>query len=238
MKRPERLSAPEEITLLKHILQMTNEQAPFETVYYLQETNTIHVTELFDVSDCEDTNLQTDAERELNQMLEFDIDDWGDAEFGGAGWDGEEDFPDDDLFPVEEEEEKKGKQQQQKEQDILKQAKAVEIEASATEEDDDVGWEPNGADDDLYSFGDMASTALNMSHEYNEMLFGPFRHIEGEEEWQVPKDDIEEDENSLIRQKETNSVNNIVEEAGDVFDMRFDTDVACHEEANRQLKQN
>lgn len=189
MKRPEHSSAPEDIKLLKQILQMTNEQAPFETIYHVEESNKIHVTELFDISDCEDTALQTAAERELNQMLEFDIDDWGDAEFGeGAaggdpsGWD--EDFPDDDLFPVE------------VEQNLCRLAEVEERHRqqnevmTRTEQQKQMGQEETYDDasnttttpDYSYIFSDTASKALHMSQEYNEMMFGTFRHTEFDEE--------------------------------------------------------
>lgn len=186
LKRPEHSSssAPEDIKLLKHILQMTSEQTPFQTLYFIEESssssssassssNKIHVTELFDISDCEDSNLQTETERELNQMLEFDIDDWGDADFGanddedGDVWG--EVGADEELFPVLEagqgslNQTRGGENEEKKEVDKIKEQEAEEDE-----------------DDDPYIIGNMASKALKMSREYNEMIFGTFRHLEGE----------------------------------------------------------
>lgn len=173
---------------------MTNEQTPFETVYYIEESNKIHVTELFDISDCEDTSLQTAAERELNQMLEFDIDDWGDADFGGGGGDDDGDqgwdkdfHSDDDLFPPDDDE-----AELEQERGSFIQSKGVDAEtfkddvvpARRTTKDDGSKAEQNeeDANDDPYFFSDMASKALNMSQEYNEMIFGTFSNMAEEEE--------------------------------------------------------
>lgn len=185
---------------------MTNEQTPFETVYYVEESNKIHVTELFDISDCEDSSLQTAAERELNQMLEFDIDDWGDADFGGGGdqgWD--KDFnSDDDLFPPEEGEER-GSFIQSREvdaetfkDDVLppQQARVKDGADEGEEEEDENDVEP-------YFFSDMASKALNMSQEYNEMLFGTFRHMAAEDEEEYPGGNIFSDTSKVEVSLET-----------------------------------
>lgn len=184
MKKAEHSSAPEDIKLLKHILQMTNEQTPYETVYYVEESNKIHVTELFDISDCEDTNLQTAAERELNQMLEFDIDDWGDADFGCGGDDDEEDFPDDDLFPVDAEETAAVDAETNFSDDVQRARLAACSDKAGVEEgllvqDEDL---VDGEEElvDPYFFTNMTARALNMSQEYNEMVFGTYRHLEAE----------------------------------------------------------
>lgn len=181
VKRPEQSSAPEDIKLLKHILQMTSEQVPFEAFYYMEESCKIHVTELFDISDCEDTNLQTETERELNQMLEFDIDDWGDAEFGAGDldfdvaaeeeqnfWD--KNMPNEDLFPPTE----------------PGQSSLIPPKVQAEEEEGkDFQTEGNGdsGDEEPYMLSNMATKALSVSQEYNEMIFGTFRNFDDVDEF-------------------------------------------------------
>lgn len=174
-KRQEHSSAPEDIKLLKHILQMTNEQIPFQTVYFIEESsNKIHVTELFDISDCEDSNLQTETERELNQMLEFDIDDWGDADFGANDDDGDvwgEVGADEELFPPEPGQGSLNQTREEQEEEEKEVRGVDKIKEDEAQEDED---------DDPYIFGNMASKALNMSQEYTEMIFGTFRHLEAD----------------------------------------------------------
>lgn len=157
VKRPDQSSSANDIKLLKHFLQMTNEHTPIETIYYIDQSNKIHVTELFDFSESEDTNLQTDGERELNQLLEFDIDDWGDAELVGNQEDRE--WEDDDLFSIEGD----GKEPD---------SSLVHSKESTDQ------FEYNGPDGDEgteYSFSDIASKALNIQQEYNTMIFETFK---------------------------------------------------------------
>lgn len=206
LRRAEQTSAPEDIKLLKHILQMTNEQTPFETLYYVEESNKVHVTELFDISDCEDTNLQTETERELNQLLEFDIDDWGDADFGygASGW---EDNMSDELFPDDEEETRRADETMSNSSneigdnlyttaagsyrsstdDVLERIRGALPSPDAVRDDGDEE-EQDDVDDDPYVFSNLATTttskAMNMSQEYNEILFGTFRHSDEEDEEQ------------------------------------------------------
>lgn len=207
LRKPEQASAPEDLKLLKHILQMTNEQTPFEALYFIEASNKIHVTELFDISDCEDTSLQTETERELNQLLEFDIDDWGDADFGysASGWD--DNMPG-ELFPDgvrEEEEEVDGLLTSYNSSSGIGDDSDL-LSSRTTDDDDDVQGllerissaaattgplslstppddDADGGDDDPYIFrnltGSSSPKALGMSPEYNEFIFGTVRHPEG-----------------------------------------------------------
>lgn len=79
-----------------HILEVTAHHEAVYAYYYMDEDNKVRqkiiiklqliimvffihkvkVTEIFDMTDTEDAELQTTGERELNQQLQFDTSDW------------------------------------------------------------------------------------------------------------------------------------------------------------------
>lgn len=60
----------------EHILKVTNQHETIMTYYYLDENNTVQVTEIFDVTDSDSPLVQTDQEKTVNKALEFDEEDW------------------------------------------------------------------------------------------------------------------------------------------------------------------
>lgn len=144
--------------LLTHILKTTAELSPFQTIYHLMEaSNKVHVTELYDITDCEDDTLQTETEREVNQMLEFDVDDWGEAadDFGldpfsdifntnNNGQDDDDDY-DNPLLD---------------EGDTLRHHKITGAAANADRFDEEAASEED-ADEYYFALSESASNALN-----------------------------------------------------------------------------
>ncbi|XP_018326374.1 1-acylglycerol-3-phosphate O-acyltransferase Pnpla3 isoform X2 [Agrilus planipennis] len=59
-----------------HILQVTSQHEAIMTFYYMDENNKVKVTEIFDVTDSDSAAVQTPQERQVNQQLEYDDDDW------------------------------------------------------------------------------------------------------------------------------------------------------------------
>ncbi|KAL3267309.1 hypothetical protein HHI36_011440 [Cryptolaemus montrouzieri] len=63
----------------EHILHVTSQQENIMTYYYLDENNTVQVTEIFDVTESDSPLLQATHEKDVNENLEFDEEDWGET---------------------------------------------------------------------------------------------------------------------------------------------------------------
>ncbi|CAG9819778.1 unnamed protein product [Phaedon cochleariae] len=64
----------------EHILQVTSQHDTIMAYYYLDENNTVKVTEIFDVTDSDSPIVQSSQERDINQHLEFD-DGWDESSY-------------------------------------------------------------------------------------------------------------------------------------------------------------
>ncbi|XP_044747862.1 patatin-like phospholipase domain-containing protein 2 isoform X2 [Coccinella septempunctata] len=70
-----------------NILRVTSQHETIMSYYYLDENNTVQVTEIFDVTESDSPIVQTAQEKDVNKALEFDDEDWG-----ATHWDGEDEI--------------------------------------------------------------------------------------------------------------------------------------------------
>ncbi|KAK9870801.1 hypothetical protein WA026_009760 [Henosepilachna vigintioctopunctata] len=63
----------------EHILQITSQHDNIMTYYYLDENNKVQVTEIFDVTESDSPVIQSSREKEVNESLEFDDENWAET---------------------------------------------------------------------------------------------------------------------------------------------------------------